>query len=294
MKAYESVLIIGHRGMLANAIIRQLNRRSISFSGVDRDSFDVTDQKQVGEIFEKLKPTLVFNCAAATNVDGCETDCMGAEKLNGQGVRYLADAAKQFGSRLVHYSTDFVFDGEKKTAYSEEDATNPLSAYGKTKLHGEENLRQINPPGYLLLRTAWLYGRPGNCFPRTMVQLATKGVDPLRVVCDQKGCPTLTDDLAEATLELIDKNAGGLFHATNSDSTNWCDFAKEIMREWGLANRVEALTSAQWQEMRPQSAHRPGNSVLDLGKIQKALGRRMRPWREALGDYHAQIERDGF
>lgn len=294
MKAYESVLIIGHMGMLANAIRRQLTNHGIEFIGVDRDTFDVTDEKQVADIFANHNPTLVFNCAAATNVDGCETDFESARKLNGDALKYLAEAAKRHGGKLVHYSTDFVFDGKKKGTYSEIDQPNPLSAYGKTKLLGEENIRELDPPGYLILRTAWLYGTPGKCFPRTMVELAKKGIDPLKVVCDQHGCPTLTDDLAAATLELIDKGASGLFHATNSGRANWCEFTQTIMQEWDLPNRVEPLTSAQWQEIRPTSAHRPANSVLDLTKLQKAIGHPMRPWREALADYHRQTDIAGF
>jgi dTDP-4-dehydrorhamnose reductase len=294
MNIYERVLIIGHRGMLAGAIARQLNNRNITFIGVDRDTFDVTDQNQVAAIFQERRPTLVFNCAAATNVDGCETDSTSAQRLNGDAVQFLAEMARQHGTRLVHYSTDFVFDGEKEEAYSEIDKPNPLSTYGITKLHGEENLRRINPPGYLLLRTAWLYGRPGKCFPRTMVELAGKGIDPLKVVADQHGCPTLTYDLAAATLELIDKNASGLFHATNSGRANWLEFAEAIMRQWSLPNRIEPLTSAEWKKMRPQSAHRPANSVLNLEKIQTTLGRPMRSWREALADYHGQVTSAGF
>jgi dTDP-4-dehydrorhamnose reductase len=294
MNAYDRVLIIGHHGMLANAIARRLTAREVGFKGVDRDTFDVTDARQVIDIFEKFRPTLVFNCAAATNVDGCEADSAAAAKLNGEAVRLLAESARGSGACLVHYSTDFVFDGGKTSAYSESDRPNPLSAYGKTKLLGEENLRRIDPPGYLLLRTAWLYGRPGKCFPRTMVELAGKGIDPLKVVADQHGCPTLTDDLAAATLELIDKNASGLFHATNSEQSNWCEFAEAIMRQWSLPNRVEPLTSSEWKRLRPQSAHRPGNSVLDLTKIQTTLARPMRPWREALADYHRQVIADGF
>jgi dTDP-4-dehydrorhamnose reductase len=294
MNVYERVLIIGHRGMLAGAIARQLERRNIAFAGVDRDTFDVTDQKQVAAIFQQRQPTLVFNCAAATNVDGCETDSESAQRLNGDALAFLAEMSAQHHTRFVHYSTDFVFDGEKEGTYSETDQPNPLSAYGKTKLLGEDNLRTIDPPGYLLLRTAWLYGRPGKCFPRTMVELAGKGIDPLKVVADQYGCPTLTDDLAGATLDLIDKNASGLFHATNAGTANWCEFAQTIMQQWNLPNRVEPLSSIDWKKMKPQSAHRPRNSVLNLEKIQSTLSKPMRPWKEALADYHAQVTNAGF
>jgi dTDP-4-dehydrorhamnose reductase len=291
---YASVLIVGHNGMLANAVRRALANRGVSFVGVGRDACDVTDEAHVRAAFEGHRPTLVFNCTAATNVDGCEADPAGADRLNGDAVRYMATAAKASGAVLVHYSTDFVFGGDKHGAYRETDPTGPLSAYGRSKLLGENHIREIAPPGYLILRTAWLYGTPGKCFPRTMVELAKKPIDPLRVVGDQRGCPTLTDDLAAATLELIDKGQSGVFHATNSGATTWCDFARAVMEEWGLPNRVEALTSAQWKEVKPNSAHRPANSVLELGKIEAALGRKMRPWREALADYRRQTEARGF
>ncbi|HWB52612.1 MAG TPA: dTDP-4-dehydrorhamnose reductase, partial [Tepidisphaeraceae bacterium] len=294
MNPYERVLIVGHLGMLANALRRQLECRGVEFIGAGRDTCDVTNRNQLAKFLVEHRPTLIFNCAAATNVDGCENDPVAAERLNADAVRFLAESAQAGGAKLVHYSTDFVFDGEKASPYTEEDRPNPLSAYGKTKLHGEEYLRSVNPPGYLLLRTAWLYGRPGKCFPRTMVELANKGVDPLKVVGDQRGCPTLTDDLATATLELIDKGASGLFHTTNSGSTNWFEFTRAIMTQWSLPNRVEPLTSAQWKEMRPQSAHRPKSSVLALKKIESVIGRPMRPWRDALADYHRQTEAAGF
>lgn len=294
MNHFDRVVIIGHRGMLANAIQRALTYRNIQFRGVDRDTFDVTDRRQVEKLFRDEQPTLVFNCAAATNVDGCETDPAGADQLNGEAVRFLAECSKQGNTKLVHYSTDFVFDGNSTVAYTESDRPHPLSAYGRSKLRGEEYLRQIDAPGYLLLRTAWLYGRPGKCFPRTMVELACKGIDPLKVVADQFGSPTLTDDLAAATLGLIDQNAAGLFHATNSGRTNWKDFTEAIMRQWNLRNGVEPLTSGQWKQIKPQSAHRPMNSVLNLSKIQAALGRPMRAWPEALADYHGQVTGQGF
>lgn len=287
---YQRVVIVGGGGMLAGAIGRALVARGVNYESIKRRECDITDEGQVRRLFETHRPTLLFNCAAATNVDGCETDPAGAERLNGLAVGYLAEEAKRVGARLVHYSTDFVFDGRSDQPYPVDAPTNPLSAYGRSKLLGEQRLGEVNPPDYLLIRTSWLYGGDGNCFPRTMVNLARRPVDPLKVVGDQQGSPTHTEDLAAVTLELIDRQAAGLFHVTNSGATTWFEFARAIMEEWELPNQVLPLTSAQWQEIKPTAAIRPASSVLDLSKTQEAIGHPMRPWREALARYHAQSE----
>ncbi len=284
---YERVVIVGGGGMLAGAIGRALVARGVRFISLKHRDCDITDEARIRGLFESHRPTLLFNCAGATNVDGCELDPVGADLLNGRAVGLLAEQAKRLGSRLVHYSTDFVFDGRSTQPYPVDAPTNPLSAYGRSKQLGERLLMSANPPGHLLIRTSWLYGLGGNCFPRTMVELARRPVDPLKVVGDQHGSPTHTDDLADATLELIDRRAAGLFHVTNSGDTTWFELARAIMEEWKLPNEVVPLTSAQWQEIKPAAAIRPARSVLDLSKTQLTLGRPMRHWREALARYHA-------
>jgi dTDP-4-dehydrorhamnose reductase len=250
---------------------------------------DITSDDSLARAFEQHRPTLVLNCAAHTKVDLCEEQRDLADAINGRAVATLATLSKQHGSKLVHYSTDFVFDGSATTPYKPTHPTHPLSAYGRSKLLGEQQLQQINPPGYLIIRTAWVYGPSGACFPQTMVNAARAG-KPLRVVCDQVGTPTYTRDLAAATLDLIDVGAAGLLHYTNAGQTNWCDFTRAILDEFGIPAPVEAITSADWQKLRPASAHRPSYSVLDTSDYTRLTGKAPRPWRDALGDYKLAVQ----
>ncbi len=291
-KVWERVLIVGHRGMLARAIERELDRRGVAWTGVDRDTFDVTDGKQVAALFERVRPTLAINCAAYTNVDGCETDENTANAVNGEAVGLLAEAAKSRGTKVVHFSTDFVFDGRSDRAYRPDDATNPLSAYGRSKLLGEKKLRQVDPAGWLIVRTAWLYGEDGNCFPKTMLNAAKAG-KALKVVSDQIGCPTWTGDLAAATLDLVGAGAGGVFHGVNGGQCSWYEFARAIFEVFGVSAEVSPQTSAEWTRIKPGAAVRPGYSVLDVSSTEAVIGRRMRSWREALRDHRDQrVQRD--
>ena len=188
----------------------------------------------------------------------------------------------------MHYSTDFVFDGSGTRPYRTDDPVNPLSAYGRSKLLGEQAIQKINPPGWIIARTAWLYGPGGPCFPQTMINVAKAG-KPLKVVADQIGSPTFTRDLAEATFELLDHNAGGLWHLTNSGSVSWHGFTAAILEEFGLKTDLSTTTSAEWKKLRPTSAHRPAYSVLDVEPFHQTVGRPMRPWREALVDYRQAL-----
>jgi dTDP-4-dehydrorhamnose reductase len=168
-----------------------------------------------------------------------------------------------------------------------------MQAYGRSKLLGETELQNNAPNDWLIIRTAWVYGRHGVNFPRTMVN-AARANKPLSVVADQVGSPTYTVDLAEGILALLDANARGIFHVTNSGQTNWQDFAKATLEEFGLLANVAPLTSAKWRAMKPDSAVRPTYSVLDTTKFAETAGRPMRHWREALKDFRAAVERDGF
>jgi dTDP-4-dehydrorhamnose reductase len=193
---------------------------------------------------------------------------------------------------LVHYSTDFVFDGSGTRPYRPDDPVRPLSAYGRSKLLGEKELQDHAPDRWLILRTAWLYGRNGPCFPRSMVTMARQG-KPLKVVNDQVGSPTLTDDLAAATLDLLDAGASGIWHATNGGQTSWFEFTRAILDEFGLTTDLSPTTSAEWFKIRPNSAHRPAYSVLDVGPLEQKIRRTMPDWRDALRRYRHQVEAAG-
>jgi dTDP-4-dehydrorhamnose reductase len=290
MSIYDRILITGGNGMLAHAFRHLLAGRGLPFVAPPRAELDVTDAGSLGRAFAAHRPTLVLNCAAHTKVDLCEEQEALADAINGRAVGTLATLAGEYGAKLVHYSTDFVFDGAGTVPYRPADPVRPLSAYGRSKLLGERELERVDPPaGWLILRTAWVYGPGGACFPQTMVNAARAG-KPLRVVGDQVGTPTYTRDLAAATLDLLDAGATGLLHYTNAGQTNWCDFARAVLGEFGIDHPVEAITSADWQRLHPRSAHRPAYSVLDTSDYARLTGKTPRPWRDALRDYKLAVQ----
>lgn len=292
METYRSILITGGKGMLAQALRLQLDARKLAYRAVDRAECDVTKPDGVRSVLAETRPTLVLNCAAHTKVDLCEDEKEKADAINGHAVGTLASAAREFGATLVHYSTDFVFDGGGKRPYRTDDPVNPLSAYGRSKLLGEQKLRENAPARWLILRTAWLYGRGGPNFPRTIIERARQGA-PLKVVSDQIGSPTYTADLAQATLDLLDHDQVGLWHITNAGQTSWYDFARAALEEFGIGGSITPISTADWGVMRPKQAHRPAYSVLDVTPFEKAVGRPMRPWREALHDYRKAVAEAG-
>ena len=290
---YDSILIVGGQGMLGHALTDLLVARGRRPVVVDLPQIDITDPSAVKKLFADQRPTLVLNCAAHTKVDLCEQEEEKADAVNGYAVGLLAGSCKSSDAVLVHISTDFVFDGTGRRPYLPSDPVNPLSAYGRSKLLGERELQKNAPARWLIVRTAWLYGRHGMNFPRTMVQAAQAG-KPLSVVNDQFGSPTYTVDLGGAILDLLDNGASGLWHVTNSGQTTWFDFARATLEEFGVKAEISPISSAEWAQKRPASAIRPGYSVLDLGALQRRICRTMRPWRAALADFRAVVQRDGF
>lgn len=293
MNVYDTILITGGRGMLGHALTDLLRGRGHEPIISDLPEMDITDPQGLKRYFAEKKPTLVINCAAHTKVDQCEREKDKADTINGYAVGYLASACKSLSATLVHISTDFVFDGTQRRPYRIDDGPHPLSAYGKSKLLGETELQKNAPARWLIVRTAWLYGRHGPNFPRTMVQAAQAG-KPLTVVSDQMGSPTYTVDLGAAILDLLDAGGGGVFHATNSGQTTWYDFAKAALEDFGVRAEIAPISSAEWTQKRPAAAIRPGYSVLDLEPLERRIGHPMRPWRAALKDYRAAVQRDGF
>jgi dTDP-4-dehydrorhamnose reductase len=290
---YDSILIVGGQGMLGHALTDLLVLRGRRPVVVDLPQIDITDPSAVKKLFADRRPTLVLNCAAHTKVDLCEQEKEKADAVNGYAVGLLAGACKSSNAVLVHISTDFVFDGTGRRPYLASDPVNPLSAYGRSKLLGEVELQKNAPARWLIVRTAWLYGRHGLNFPRTMVQVG-QGGKALTVVNDQVGSPTYTVDLGGAILDLLDSGASGLWHVTNSGQTTWFDFARATLEEFGVKAEISPISSAEWAQKRPTAAIRPGYSVLDLTALERRIGRSMRPWRAALADFRAAVQRDGF
>ncbi len=291
-KLYDSIVITGAGGMLAYALKQTLGARGLTFSAVTRQEWDITDAPQVELMFEDYRPTLVLNCAAYTKVDLAEKETDVANKVNGEGPGNLATLCRKHGAKLVHYSTDYVFDGTLRRPLRPNDPVGPQSAYGESKLLGEQAIQRAAGLDYLILRTAWLYGPNGPNFVKTMVNVATAG-KPLRVLNDQVGTPTYTLDLAAATLDLLDRDARGVWHLSNAGQTNWFDFARAIFKEWGMTPDLQPTTSDAWKAQRPESATRPAYSVLDLTPFETLVGRPMRDWRDALRAYKQEVEHSG-
>jgi len=274
--------------MLAHALARTAKARGHETTLLTRAQCDVTKPEHVDRVLREHRPKILLNCAAFTKVDASETESELANAVNGYAVKYLLHKVDENRIKLVHFGSDFVFDGSSQRPYREDDPASPLSAYGRSKYLGESALLAHPGGNWLLLRTAWLFGRNGVCFPRTMVELARKGV-PLSIVNDQIGSPTFTDDLAEATLDLLDRNCTGLFHVVNSEPASWFDLAVAALDEFGIPHPVQPISTAEWRAKRPGQAIRPAYSVLDTAKLARTIERPMRPWREALRGFAAQM-----
>jgi dTDP-4-dehydrorhamnose reductase len=287
MALYDSILITGGRGMLAHAFSHVLASRGVSPTVVGRQECDIVDRDNVASAMDRVRPTLVVNCAAYTKVDLAEKEQDQANACNGDGPGVVAAECQRRGVPLVHFSTDYVFDGSLRRPLRPNDPVGPQSAYGRSKLMGERAIAKVPGLEYLIVRTAWLYGPNGPNFVQTMVNVAKAG-KPLRVVNDQAGSPTYTFDLAAATLDLLDRYARGIWHVSNAGETTWFDFAAAIFQEWGLTPDLKPTTSAAWKLSKPDSATRPAYSVFDLSAAEQRLGRPMRPWRDALADFHAR------
>jgi dTDP-4-dehydrorhamnose reductase len=282
------ILITGGGGMLAHAFLRRrsdiLPSHSFAISQ-PRSFLDISDEQQARHVFEEIRPTIVLNCAAYTKVDLAEQEEEKANRVNGHAVGTLARLCREFGSMLVHFSTDYVFDGSLHRPLRPDDPVGPQSAYGRSKLLGEQLLQQNAPDRWLIIRTAWLYGSDGPSFPRAILNAARAG-KPLTVIDDQVGSPTFTDDLAQATVDLIErKAANGIWHIVNDGQTNWHDFAAVILQTFDLNVPLARTTSAEWKATRPNSAVRPAYSVLDIAPFEQLTRRRTRPWQEALHDF---------
>lgn len=286
---YDRILITGGNGMLAYAYKKRFAESGLKVVFADRTICDVCSEDSIDHAFREFQPTLVINCSAYTKVDLAEKELASVNQCNGYGVGYLAAACENYGAMLVHYSTDYVFDGSLNRPLQPGDPLGPLGAYGKSKLLGEKLLQETPPKRWLILRTAWLYGPGGPCFPATMINAAKAG-KALKVIDDQHGTPTFTDDLVDATLELIHRGATGIWHLTNSGETTWYDFTAAILEEFDLKTDLARTTSADWKKLKPDSAHRPAYSVLDLSAYESFTRQQMPQWRDALHRYRLALE----
>jgi len=278
-EAMERVLVTGAKGMLGLELTEVLSRRYEVY-GRDIDDFDITRKRETIDAIRGIRPDMVIHAAAYTDVDGCESHVELAHSVNGEGTKNVASACRELGSKMVYLSTDYVFDGTKSGAYSEEDLTCPINTYGRSKLEGEHWVRTLAGQ-FVIVRTAWLFGRGGNNFVKIILRLARER-GALSVVNDQVGSPTYAVDLSRAIAVLMNKGCRGIYHITNGGTCSWYEYAREILAMSGLGNvPVRPISSDQLD----RAAKRPHNSVLSRGKFEREAGYRVRPWREALGDY---------
>ncbi len=289
----KKLFITGSNGQLGRAINRLLDGNA-EYELINTDhgveqfrDLDITDLNGVLEAVGEEKPYAVINCAAFTNVDGCETNRDLAYRINAIGPRNLSIAAKKCGAKMIHISTDYVFPGTSEKPLTEFDPTGPRSAYGCTKLAGEEFVRQFSD-AYFIIRTAWLYG-DGKNFVKTMLRLS-ENHDRLTVVNDQIGSPTSASELAKAIAYLLPTENYGLFHGTCEGQCSWADFAKEIFRLKGLPTEVVPVTSAQYKESNPASADRPPFSVLDNYMFRLTTDFAFADWHDAIVSYIKEME----
>jgi len=279
----KKILLIGADGMLGGELEERLCKKYL-VHGTTLQTLDICDRDAVFKKVEEIKPDFVINCAAFTNVDACETKEELALSVNGTAVLNIADAVRENDSTFIHISTDYVFPGDLdiSKAYTEDMEPAPVSAYGRTKLVGEQNAAKAEK--YYILRTAWLYGIRGKNFVKTMLRLS-KSNDEVNVVDDQNGSPTTTTTLCEIIEKVLEiQPEYGIYHSTNEGFTTWCKFTRKIYEIAGIKTKVNAISSEKYKEMFPQSSDRPKNSKMSKEKL-KSIGITPKPWEEALEEY---------
>lgn len=288
----KKILITGCNGQLGRAINAEYKKDDVEFINTDVvegegiTALDITRVDEVLALVRKTRPDVIINCAAHTNVDKCEEQWDLAYQINAIGPRNLSIAATEVDAKMIHVSTDYVFEGNGTRPYTEFDAPNPVSAYGKTKLEGE-NFVKAFAKKYFILRTAWLYG-DGKNFVKTMLRLAETH-DTVSVVEDQLGSPTSAVELAKMIHHLEQTENYGLFHATCEGDTNWADFAEAIFAKAGLSTKVNHVSSEEYAKMNPASAKRPAYSILDNYMLRLTSDFRMADWQSALDVYMKEL-----
>lgn len=282
------ILVIGRHGQLARSLSERASARSVPVVHAGRPELDLLDPRAVAEIAAGTGARTIVNTSAYTAVDQAEDEPGAASALNVGIPASLAEAARQIGARLIHISTDYVFDGSGAKAWTETDAPAPASVYGRTKLEGEAAVRDLLPEGHAIVRTSWLYSPFGQNFVRTMLNVGAKHRE-VRVVGDQIGNPTSALDLADAILTMVDqweanriRCAGGVYHFAGSGTTSWADFAREIFSisaaRGGPSAAVTPIATSEW----PAKAPRPANSQLDCSLFARTFGYWPPAWRDSL------------
>ncbi len=285
------ILIVGHKGQLGSELIRILQTGTCALGAipqeydgadliaVDIDDLNIANRTATLEFMNEHRPDIIINCAAYTRVDDCETHHDEAMAGNSLAPRNLAEAATAVGAKLIHVSTDYVFDGKASDPYTEDVPANPVTAYGRSKLLGEKYVSEFCKQ-YFIVRTAWLYGRNGNNFVKTMIRLFNER-EIIKVVNDQWGSPTNAEDLAYHMLLIALTEQYGIYHCTNNGSTNWYGFSCAIAKHLRSTTKIRPCSSKEYQTL----AKRPKYSVLENTMLKLTVGDYMRSWEAALNDY---------
>tara|TARA_B110000238_G_C16061486_1_gene410707 strand:- start:260 stop:1138 length:879 start_codon:yes stop_codon:yes gene_type:complete len=283
------ILVIGKNGQLGKSIHRLVvnTRQADDFIFVDREGMDLSKNESITNYFNGKKFDIIINCAAYTAVDKAEEEVELANQINHLAVRQLAQIAKKQRAKLIHISTDYVFDGESDKPYTETDAVNPVNVYGKTKLAGEKEVQKVMPTNAIIIRTSWVYSEYGNNFVKTMLRLG-KERNELNVVNDQIGSPTYAIDLASAILEIIKKKefresdqATKIYHYSNEGEISWYEITKEIFKIAKIDCKVSPIITQQY----PTPAKRPRNTLMNKEKIVRTFSMDTSSWKESLNTY---------
>ncbi len=272
------VTLFGASGLLGHDLVTELSSGQDQLTALSIEDVDLRDHARVRDVIRESRPQWILLLAAYTDVDGCESNRDLAFAVNCDGAVNVAEAAREAGSRLLFVSTDYVFDGSKRSPYQTSDPRNPASVYGESKARAEKRLIEVLPE-VCIARTSWLFGHGGKCFPETILKLASSRPE-ISVVNDQRGSPTFTVDLASALVQLCHASARGIVHVTNSGNCTWYEFAKEIVRLSGLPAAFKPVTTAEF----PRPARRPAYSVLSPDSLH-AYNIHMPDWKDALRRY---------
>ena len=277
-----NVLVTGSSGQVGNEIKAISSDYSYNFFFTDRNNIDITSKDSIKEFCKTNNINVIINCAAYTAVDKAQSDEINADLINRKAVKKLALVSQELNIKLIHISTDYVFDGKNFKPYCEEFQTNPQSIYGKTKLDGENEMRDINPKNSIIIRTSWIYSYYGNNFVKTMLRLG-KEKEELGVIFDQIGTPTYAKDLAKIILDIvpqIDNQKVEIYNYSNEGVLSWYDFAKEIMKMAKLNCKINPIETYQY----PTTAKRPHFSLLNKNKIKSTFNIEIPYWKDGLDD----------
>ena len=278
------VIIFGNNGQLGREFSSGFDEKNIDYKVYDLDVLDISDPEQVDRVIRSYKPHFILNCAAYNHVDNAESDYQTAYNVNALGIKNIAESAERHGAFTVHYSSDYVFDGKKNSPYAESDTVNPLNNYGKSKLEGEKLLAEMTD-NYLLFRVSWVYGYGNQNFIVKLKEWASKQSE-IKVSDDETSVPTSVQTIADITLSSIDNGLRGLYHLTNSGYASRFEWASEILKHYGLSNKLIPVSKDSFN----LKAKRPAFSAMDNSRLSQELSISIPGWKDALSKFFVKIQ----